>query len=678
MSSVSLSTGTAVKTEAPLPVGLDNSYWRYLSYANEPEPLPTGMDKFYSDCIGWFASLKPRQTLYLREAAVIMKDEAVYMQWTERQLREALQPYVEAARRCRLEGVLRQQAVAILREISFRSLGKRPYLVQVAGCLALHDGLVVQMATGEGKSLTCALAATLMGWGGRGCHVMTTNNYLACRDAEELEPLFHFCGVTVAGIADDDQGEKRAAAYRADITYCTNKDVAADFLRDKMMLGAKSNLNSHLLGAVDSDLNTHVAGLTLRGLECVIVDEADSVLIDDGCVPLIISSDGGEGIPAQELYNFARTVAEALPPETYEISRKNRSVELLPAACKRIEELTAKQPGPWKSKRRREELISMALEAKFFFKRDEQYVLMDGKVVIVDESTGRLQPDRFWRAGVHQSVECKEGVEVSADKETCARISFQKFFRLYRKLSGISGTITETRSEIWSTYHRCIVAIPTHKPCIRKFEGTQVFADEAGKLAAIAAAVMEATSKGRPVLVGTASIRESEIVGKLLEERGVKHEILNALRHKEEAEIVGRAGLFGAVTIATNMAGRGTDIKLGKGVRELGGLLVLASGLFANQRIDRQLYGRCSRQGDPGSVKVYLSLDDELPKAHAGLLRLAAKPLARVLPKGPWLKPVFSHAQTRLGRSQRAQRDQVLQSDQWLESMLGFTGGGGA
>ncbi len=670
---VTLQTATTVGTD---PSFIPSKIWRMLGQRRLSKPLPSGLDALWDAAGGAIGSLRPRRTLYLRRAALVLSLEEEFKTLSDARLREQAESFRAVFRRHRETPADVHRAFALIREAALRTLGMKPFLVQIAGALALYDGSIVEMATGEGKTLTATLPATVAGWRGDGCHVITTNDYLAARDAETMGDLYRFCGLTVAAVQQDMPPDARRQAYLEDVTYLTNKEVTADFLRDSLAMGRTRDLPSVLLAHITDGMGSGTDRLVQRGLSYAIIDEADSILIDEAVTPLIISGDA----PNDEQVDTFRHAADlTLPLEAgkdFTINHRYREVELTPAGKRRLEELAEPLGGLWLGARRREEFITQALTAKHFFLLDKQYVIQEGKVVIVDEFTGRLMPDRTWRDGLHQAVEAKEKLEVNPPKDTYARISFQRFFRGYRKLSGMTGTAAEAWREFWQIYHLPIVVIPTNRPCIRRMLPERVFSTEQAKWDALVADVERMHQTGRPVLIGTRSVRISEHLSEMLTARNLEHQVLNAVRHAEEAQIVAAAGQPGRITVATNMAGRGTDIKLGRGVADLGGLHVITSERHDAGRIDRQLFGRCARQGDPGSAQAYVSLDDELVGRHAP--HRSAMLRRRVGAEGREIANrharLFRRAQQRAERLALTQRKQVLKTDEWLDEYLGFAG----
>ena len=471
----------------------------------------------------------------------------------------------------------------------------------------------------------------------------------------------------------------------ADITYCTNKEVAADFLRDRITLGHLKGLSSALIAKMAGSGRKITDRLIQRRLNCAIIDEADSVLIDESVTPLIIS--GHAPNPEQvQSYQHAAVIAGQLEPEVdYRVNQRYRDVEITDRGRTHLKELTRDMGGLWlilsgefwRGNRRSLEIVNQALTAKELYLRDQHYVIDKGKVVIVDEFTGRLMPDRTWRDGLHQAVEAKEALKVNPPKDTYARISFQRFFRMYRKLSGMTGTANEAAAEFWQIYHLPVVTIPTNRPCIRKNLPTIVLTNKSAKWARIVQEISQIHTIGRPILIGTRSVSASEHLSQMLTEEKLEHQVLNAIYHHQEAQIVAGAGQHGKITVATNMAGRGTDIKLGRTVTELGGLHVIAAEPNESARIDRQLFGRGARQGDPGSAQGIFSLEDEivsryssntaayLKKVHAG----AKGDISSTIVRG-----VFRLAQSRAESFAMRRRKTVLRTDNWLDEQLGFAG----
>jgi len=643
-----------------------------------PEKLHQGLDRVVYSLVGGYQRHKGGRRRLAAEATAIVDEAAKLRHVSERRMRErlgALQAHFYRQAPGYEQHV--PGAMALLVETAHRTLGLRPYPVQVMGALALYRGYLAEMATGEGKSLTACLPSVLAAWSGRPCHFVTVNDYLADRDAVEMRPFYAFCGVSVGSVMSRMDPQERQLNYAKDMVYTTLKELVADFLRDRLMLGAYYHPSRRLLRQMLLPQQREQAALVQRGLDTVIVDEADSVLIDEAVTPLIISRTQ-ENRPLVDACRRVHRLAEALAAGVdYKVDARYREINLTPAGQDKIAAQSRHLPGFWRGAARRTELVKQSLTAREFYQRDKQYVVQDGKVTIVDEFTGRLMPNRTWRHGLHQAVEAKEGLDVNDPSETLARLSFQQFFRFFRKLSGMTGTAKEAASELWHIYGLPVIAIPTHRPCIRKLASDVVFDTADQKWQAVADEIVGLSQTARPVLVGTRSVQASEKLADMLTARGLEYNLLNAVRHKEEARIVAAAGEEGRITIATNMAGRGTDIKLGRGVADLGGLHVIATERHESGRIDRQLFGRCARQGDPGSAQAFVSTEDELIRRFVPAW-LRGRLQKTVASKAPGTRQL---AQVDIARAQRAaqrmayrQRRSVLKMDTWLEEALSFSG----
>jgi preprotein translocase subunit SecA len=531
------------------------------------------------------------------------------------------------------------------------------------------------METGEGKTLTATLPATTAALAGIPVHIITVNDYLAERDAEHMGPLYAALGLSVGVVRQGMDPDARRAAYACDVTYCTNKEVAFDYLKDRIVMWDRPTpmrLQLERLYGPDSRANR----LLMRGLCFGIVDEADSVLIDEARTPLIISADPRKS-SGQNVYGLALGAAAGLTAgRDYYLSESERIVEVNERGKAGIEDFDWGDARSWTNPPQREELVSQALSALHLFERDRHYLVRDGKVQIIDEYTGRLMPDRSWERGLHQMIEIKEGCEPTSRKETLARISYQRFFRRYLRLAGMTGTAREVSRELWSIYRLRVATLPTNRPLRRRRGRNRAYATEAGKWSAIVAAIAGIHEGGRPVLVGTRSVAASERLSALLTGAGLDHRVLNAQQDKEEAEIVAQAGQRGQITVATNMAGRGTDIRLGPGVAELGGLHVIATEHSDAGRIDRQLFGRCGRQGDPGSFEAAFSLEDELVTTFgSALLRGPAAVLLHLPLGGQWAGRLLARMSQRSAERLHARlRRNLLKTDTQMEDALAFSG----
>ena len=481
------------------------------------------------------------------------------------------------------------EAFAVVREASWRVLGMRHFDVQLIGGVVLHQGKIAEMKTGEGKTLVATLPVYLNALTGKGVHVVTVNDYLATRDSGWMGKIYQFLGLDVGVIIHDLDEEERKNAYNADVTYGTNNEFGFDFLRDNMKYALED--------------------MVQRDFYYAIVDEVDSILVDEARTPLIISGPSDE---STELYYKVNQIAPFLKEEHYTVDEKARTVMLTEEGVAKCEKLLGVENLYDPSNTELLHHVQQALKAHVLFKRDVDYIVKDGQVIIVDEFTGRIMPGRRYSDGLHQALEAKEGVKIESENQTLASITFQNFFRMYEKLAGMTGTADTEAAEFKKIYNLDVVVIPTHQPMVRADHPDMVFRTVEEKFRAAADEIKELHGQGRPVLVGTTSVENSEKLSGFLKKMGVPHEVLNAKHHEREAEIVAGAGEQGRVTIATNMAGRGTDIVLGEGVADHGGLHILGTERHESRRIDNQLRGRSGRQGDAGSSRFYLSLEDDL------------------------------------------------------------------
>ena len=488
------------------------------------------------------------------------------------------------------------EAFALVREGAKRVLGLFPYKVQIMGGITLHNGNIAEMRTGEGKTLTATMPVYLNALSGDGVHVVTVNEYLSTRDAKEMGELYNFLGLSVGVNLTGQSPEEKRAAYYADITYSTNSELGFDYLRDNMVV--------------------YKSQMVQRPLNYAVVDETDSILIDEARTPLIIS---GQAEKSTVLYQRADFFVKALKEdEDYTIDLTSKSISLTDEGINKAEQ-TFRLPNLYDvDNSALVHHIDQALRANYIMIRDIDYVVDEGQVKIVDGFTGRIMEGRRYSDGLHQAIEAKEGVEVENESKTMATITYQNFFRMYRKLSGMTGTAKTEEEEFREIYNMNVITIPTNRPVQRIDNHDVIYPSLKSKFKAVVRDIKERHAKGQPILVGTVAVETSELLSQMLHQEGIPHEVLNAKNHFKEAEIVMMAGQRGAVTIATNMAGRGTDIKLGKGVKELGGLCVIGTERHESRRIDNQLRGRSGRQGDPGATQFYLSLEDDLMKRFGG------------------------------------------------------------
>jgi preprotein translocase subunit SecA len=570
------------------------------------------------------------------------------------------------------------RAFALVREAGARVMDKRHFESQLIAGWWLLQGTLVEMATGEGKTFAATLPACVAALAGVPVHVITVNDYLAERDAEIMGPLYRYFGLRCGAIVQGMQRHERRAVYAGEVTYASNKELAFDYLRDRTAHGDRAS-PQHL--AVDSlrEGGARDEQVVLRGLAFAIVDEADSVFIDEARTPLILSTTlaGGE---ASEPYEAALATARAMvATRHHEVDRAHRRVRLTDEGHRLLDELPVGEAADgsplFGSVRERDEAVHLALSALHLYRLDEHYVVMDGKVQIVDGSTGRVMPDRAWERGLHQMIETKEGLALTGQRETLARITYQRLFRRYLRLAGMSGTATEVAAEIGRTYGLRVMRVPLHRTSQRRMEGMRCVRTQAEKWQAVADSVERvAVGERRPVLIGTRTVRASEEISAVLKSRGLGHVVLNAKQDREEAGVVSRAGEAGSITVATNMAGRGTDIALGEGVGARGGLHVILTEYNDSARVDRQLFGRSARQGDPGSGEAIVALDDDLFFTQAPRLSrwLAAQETTRPW-QVAWLRRWAQGAAEALNRHSR---EGALKLDRRLAHVLAFAGRG--
>ncbi len=582
------------------------------------------------------------------------------------------------------------EALVLMAEAAQRTLAMRPYPVQMFGAATLLRGRLAEMNTGEGKTLTAGVAATLAALAGVPVHVVTVNDYLAQRDAQQMGRLAAFFGLRTGVVVHGLQPEAKRAAYGCDITYCTNKELVFDYLRDRVALRGRASAVQMRAGALFHDGAGTAAPLLLRGLHLAIIDEADSILVDEARTPLILAEKAG-AVPQAEAFAPALALAAQLQPgQDFVLDEGRRELHLSSPGCARVALLcqpliaAARAAGtslaPWAAAQPREHLVSQALRALHLFHRDQHYLIdAEQKLQIIDEYTGRVLPGRNWEQGLHQIIETKEGVPLSEQTRTLARITYQRFFARYLRLSGMTGTARELRRELAAVYRLSTVVVPPHRPGRRRHLPDEVCASQQEKWHAVARCVALRQAQGQPVLVGTRSLEASEALSAVLIAHGLPHRVLNARQDAEEAATIAAAGQRGAVTVATNMAGRGTDIALGEGVAALGGLFVVLTEYHESPRIDRQLIGRCARQGEPGACQAVVARDDPLLLQHAALGGRVARVLSAAAGTVPgmqaWVwRRLRQRAQARAERIHARTRRDTLKRDHDLDRLMAFGG----
>lgn len=564
------------------------------------------------------------------------------------------------------------RAFAAVREASLRTLGMRHHDVQLIGGWALLQGMIAEMNTGEGKTLVATLAACTAAAAGASVHVITVNDYLAERDAEENSPLYNFFNLKVGKVIGGLSPDQRRAEYACDVVYVSNKEVVFDYLKDRIATGDALATHYRLRRLYGTGQQPSVI---MRGLHVAIVDEADSILIDEARTPLIIS----ETVPDEnggELYHVALERAKRLVRGEHFNITEHREVWLTVQGEQHLRELTADLSGVWTSTLWRNELLQKALTALFCYQRDQHYIVQEGKVEIVDEFSGRVMPDRSWESGLHQMIEAKEGCEITGQRKTLSRMTYQRFLGRYLLLCGMTGTAAEVMPELRRVYDLEVLRIPTRLPISRKRLANRCWNTDEERWQAVAERAINLSQSGSAVLIGTRSVEASESLSARLQRQGVAHAVLNARNDLEEAEIVAQAGQTGRITIATNMAGRGTDIKPSDEVLEKGGLHVILTEFHESARVDRQLFGRSARQGQPGTVEAMVSLEDDLFRRYAPLLLGLAKraSVGQGVPPRWMFDLLVNYAQMVAERHNVGIRMATLKQDRKLQSLLAFSG----
>ncbi len=644
-------------------------------YPERQEDFPTALERAWSRLPGLFT--RRTSQFGFGRFVTMVKDEARALEdLKDDEFADSISKLRYELRKEGQTDRLIARSFALIQQASERTLGMRHFDVQLMGGFVMAKGMLAEMETGEGKTLTATLPACTSAFAGLPVHVLTANDYLVQRDAELMQPIYSALGLTVGTVVDGMDADQRRAAYANDITYCTGKQLVFDYLKDRLLLRnlpGRLSLSVQKLDAKQSRLSS----LLLRGLCVALIDEADFVLIDEARTPLILSQPGD--FPEQK-DNFVHALAAADDLEAgvdFALFTKERRIELTDRGKNRLADLGENLGGIWASTRRREELVQQALSARHLFERDKQYLIRDGKIQIIDENTGRIMADRSWERGLHQMIEVKEGCEITPQKEPLAKLTYQRFFRRYLRLCGMTGTAMEVAGDLRSTYGLEVVRVPTHRASKRKFKPTRVYPRASAKWQAIVESIEHQQERGRPVLVGTRSVASSEQLSALLKEKRLGHNVLSARQDAHEAEVVSQAGQRGRITVATNMAGRGTDIKLGLGVTELGGLHVIVAERNDSGRVDRQLMGRCARQGDPGSCEAILSFEDELTAAYfrPWLVRFLRRFARRGRSAGPLLSYLLTTLPQRATERAHARlRRNLLKIDEHLGNLLAFSG----
>jgi len=653
-----------------------------LKFGGYPQKQESGLSDLEQGFSRFFDQLKTRMSRRIYSQRYIVRRVNIHQQalqeCSEQDLTQIIGELSDQLHRQGLRKPLIIEAFAVIREVATRTLGKRHFDVQLFGGWLMINGMLAEMETGEGKTLTTTLPACTAALAGIPVHVITANDYLAARDAETMLPLYRRLGLSGGSVVDGMETDQRRNNYQKDIVHTTNKQITFDYLRDRIEMG--DDLGELRFQYRQIQRNRQAGGITqllLRGLCFALVDEADSVLIDEAKTPLIIT----KTLPSEDnsdVYSDALYLATTLfVDKDYTVNKKTRSIELTLEGKDNLADLILNLPEQWGNKRKREMLVKQALMANLFYKKDQQYVVSEDEIQIIDESTGRIMADRSWEQGLHQMIEAKEGCLISDQREPQARISYQRFFGRYLCLAGASGTISEVSDELKRVYGLDLFKVATNQPSQRKMLGERIYRNKDLKHQALLDRVGELQRQGRPILIGTCTVEESEQVSQWLQQVEIEHRVLNAKQDQDESEIIAQAGQPQAITVATNMAGRGTDIALGDGVAELGGLHVIALSRNASGRVDRQLYGRCARQGDPGSAEAILSLQDPALEQFysSAMLKLltnfcpGSKPIPNFISK-----LILRLPQHRNEKEQSQIRKMLMKQDRQLRRVLAFSG----
>jgi preprotein translocase subunit SecA len=637
----------------------------------EPVTAPKPYHFLWSRCALAYAKFTAPKRLQrvmaqATEVAQLAEEFSTYSEVQLRQKMVELKPQLAKKNNADQTGLM-TCALAILMEVATRTLQQRPYHVQVAAALAMLEEEIVQLAPGEGKTLTIALVSVVFAWAGKPCYVVTSNDYLAARDAAELEPFYTWCGVSVSSIDGEIEPDEKALRYGANVVYSTSKQLLADYLLDTLRAGGKLDRLTLTLSHVRGK---HYQPL-MRGLHTVIIDEVDSILIDEATVPLIISEPRPEPMLMAGVHASAQLIEQLLPEVHYRLDRVHREIDFTAKGMAMIDRNTPSLPPLWQHPERRKDILKQAIMARDYYQRDVHYVIDEDEIVIVDESTGRMMSGRTWSGGLHQAIELKEGVTLTDPNVTRAKMSFQNFFKLFHRLCGASGTLQTIEAELFLNYGRTTLNIPSRKASQIEVKPWQSFPTALAKWQHLIALIESFYQQGRPLLIGTRNVDDSERLATLLTEKNLPFSLLNAKQHAQEADIVARAGQAFSITVATNMAGRGTDIKVSPEALQQGGLVVCMLEPHESARVDWQLFGRTGRQGHPGLVIPLVAWDDHLLRMHTPIWLRPLLWRLRALPQ--WLvRLLINQAQKAAQLKAFRQRQRLNKSDQKSREALSF------
>lgn len=641
----------------------------YLERVDEREPA---LEEYLRSLVARIPGLKSRAGRLRKFLAVAKAAEGAMKALDDQGLVDALQGSCLEMRQQGFTDKLLARSFAVVREASLRTLGMRHHDVQLIGGWALLQGMIAEMETGEGKTLVATLAACTAAAAGASVHVITVNDYLAERDAEQNGPLYKFFSLRVGVIVQGMTPEQRRAEYACDVVYVSNKEVVFDYLKDRIATGEALAMHYQLRQMYAADQQPNVL---LRGLHVAIVDEADSILVDEARTPLIISETRPDEHGGDLYHTALERAGRMVRGEHFDITA-HHEVWITSKGEQFMREVTADLSGVWTSSLWRSELLQKALTALWCYQRDQHYIVLEGKIEIVDEFSGRVMPDRSWESGLHQMIEAKEGCEITGQRKTLSRMTYQRFMGRYLLLCGMTGTAAEVKTELRRVYDLEVFKIPTHLPSKRQRLANRCWLTTDERWQAVAERAVELSQSGSAVLIGTRSVEASENLSARFHEQGINHAVLNARNDKEEAETVAQAGQPGRITVATNMAGRGTDIKPAEEVSRKGGLYVILTEFHESARVDRQLFGRCARQGQPGRVEAMVSLEDDLFGRFAPLLLgISMRILIRRGAIPPWLlNMLVNYAQRAAEKHNAGIRTSTLKQDRKLQSLLAFSG----
>jgi preprotein translocase subunit SecA len=570
-----------------------------------------GLDRLVHLCIG-----KVYKKILLHKrlneiAKRIHRDSMQYSLSSDEELEKLLLKYKRMYKLSKIDEEGIYDSISLICEVCFRVFGYRPYYEQIMGVLGQYYSFAIQMLPGEGKTITAAISGVIAGWSGKPCHIITSNDYLTSRDAEVMMPIYNRCLLSVGHIVGNMQNEQRRENYKCDVVYATSKELLADFLRDQISDKNIKNFDDALFNSLCNINTTNLR--VMQGIHTAIVDEADSVLADEALTPLVISESSDNEVLKDAIHCIFGLIQKFKNVRHYNVEEKFKDISLTEEGKILLDSLDVEFPIIWRTYERKTFLLIQALSAKELYINGRDYIINEeNKIILVDEKTGRLMPGKSLSAGLHQAIEAKENLELTSPTQTNIKMSFQRFFRLYSKLSGMSGTLQNIENELWSIYELPVIEIPKRIANTYHFKPISILENVDLKIQAIVDEIIEVNKKGQAILVGTSSINESELLSNILKSKGIVCTTLNAKHHKEEDEIVSQAGKYKSIIISTNIAGRGTDIKISDEIEKLGGLHVIATQLADSKRVDLQLFGRTSRQGQVGSVKVFLSLEDKL------------------------------------------------------------------